>query len=91
MSFLEKLQSADEGKKRRWMVLITLVVMVVVVFVWLSYFNSLIRNASGVQSEVPKSTGSEFSFWDTISGGAAAAFDSLKGLFSSPKEYIINP
>ena len=73
------------------MVLATLVVMVVVVFVWLSYFNSLIRNASGVQSEVPKSTGSEFSFWDTISGGAVAAFDSLKGLFSSPKEYIINP
>ena len=91
MSFLEKIQSADEPKKRRWMVVITAVAMMIVVFVWLAYFNNLLQGVGGAEPEVKGGPGSEFSFLSTISGGAEVIFDVLIGLFSSPREYIINP
>ena len=42
MNFLEKLQSAPEPTKRRWLVAATAVLMIAVIYVWLAYFNNLI-------------------------------------------------
>ncbi len=57
MNFLEKLQSASEPAKRRWLVVITAVLMVVVIYVWLAYFNNLIAAFS--QQSAPPLASSE--------------------------------
>jgi len=89
MSFFNKIQSADAGKKKRWMVATTLVVMIFVVFAWLAYFNNLVTDAGRVKTEPTKNSG--FSFLGTVSNGAAAVMDNVKALLSSPKEYTITP
>lgn len=97
-SFLEKLQSADEVTKKRWMVLSTVVVMAVVVYIWLAYFNSLVASFS--QQQVP--SGSQANegrtFWQTMKNGAAILYQGfmnklrfLSDILSSPREYIIQP
>lgn len=41
-NFLEKLQSAPETIKRRWIIGAAAVIMAIVIYVWLAYFNNLI-------------------------------------------------
>ena len=55
MNFLEKLQSTPEPTKRRWLIGVTAALMVVVIYVWLAYFNNLII-AGFSQPAVPFST-----------------------------------
>lgn len=90
MSFLEKIQSAPEAKKRRWMVVGVAVAMVFVAFIWLAYFNNLVRDASEIKPAMASSD-SGFSIGDTIRSGLGVIFNNLKNLFSSPREYIIEP
>ncbi len=97
-SFLEKLQSADEDVKRRWLVVSTIVVMIVVIYVWLAYFNSLIASFSEPRlAEIPTG-GAGFSFWLSLKSGAALLYNSFVDklhvfaeILKAPREYIIQP
>ena len=100
-NFLEKLQSAPESTKRRWMVVITAVIMVAVIYVWLAYFNSLIaggfsRTVSLEQQNPPVAGG--VSFWQTLKNGMANLYEIFTGklhalgnVLNAPREYIIKP
>lgn len=96
-NFLEKLQSSDERTKRRWLVGLTAVVMVGVIYVWLAYFNNLV---AGFEEPSPELNQREegFTFLETLKKGAAVIYDAfsqrLQGLgaiLEKPKEYIIQP
>lgn len=94
-SFLERLQSADDATKKRWMFISTAIIMAVVIYVWLMYFNSLIAGFSSQPTEQP-ATG--IGFWDAVKNGTAAVYQglidkirALGDILRAPREYIIKP
>lgn len=89
-TFLERLQSADNETKRRWMVGAVIVFMIIVVYLWLAYFNNIVASSNTVPS-VAGETRTSFSFLDTMRRGTAVVSDSLKGLFGKSKEIVITP
>jgi hypothetical protein len=95
MNFLAKLQSTDESTKKKWLILITVVSMMIVVSVWLKYFNNLVI---GVNNNPTVDGGSGFSFFETMKEGTAFLYDSLAqkmtGLgevLNAPRNYIVSP
>lgn len=101
-NFLEKLQSADEATKKRWMVLTVAVIMALVIYVWLAYFNNLIAGFSSGQAQSVASSAAEpassGSFLETAKNGLASLYQifsdkihSLGQVLQSPREYIIKP
>ena len=96
-NFLEKLQSSDEKTKRRWLIGLTAIAMVGVVYVWLAYFNNLVAGFNAPPPEISQREAS-FSFLATLKKGAAVIYDvfseKLSGLgkiLEKPREYIIQP
>jgi len=90
--FIKKLQTADEPRKRRWLVLSTAIVMVIVIFVWLRYFNSLVQPDAAAISPSP------VSFWGTMGHGVVAIYHAftnsiraLGGMLVAPQTYIVKP
>ncbi len=80
-NFLERLQEADERTKRRVVAVSSALAMIVVVFLWFSYFNSIVRPEATVASGNGGEEGN-FSFMDTIRHGTASmisgAWDMLR-------------
>ncbi|MEK7195084.1 MAG: hypothetical protein AAB655_00100 [Patescibacteria group bacterium] len=97
-SFLEKLQSADEGRKKKIMFVSTVVIMTAVIYVWLAYFNSLIAPTTQPDLKNESAEGGDFTFWQTMKKGMAAIYgilgdkvSDLGGILEAPREYIIKP
>lgn len=97
MSILEKIQNLDEAAKRRLMFVVTPVIMAVVIFTWLAYFNNIVANSMYAAAENPQD-GSGFTFLQTMKNGAAVVYESFAGklrgfgdVLSSPREYIVQP
>ena len=103
-NFLEKLQSASHEKKKFWMILFTSIAMVVVIYLWLAYFNNLVASLSRpstlaqAQDKAVETKSQDFSFTETMKNGTAIVFgffgdraNDLVKLFEKPKEYIIKP
>jgi len=95
--FLEKLQNSDEGTKRRWMIASTVIIMAVVIYIWLAYFNNLIASFSQPQP-VASADGAGFGFWSSLKSGAALLYsgsaDKLRAfgeILKAPREYIVQP
>ncbi|MBI2033619.1 MAG: hypothetical protein HYT13_00765 [Candidatus Liptonbacteria bacterium] len=96
-NFLEKLQSSDERIKRRWLIGLTAIVVVGVVYVWLAYFNNLLAGFNAPPQEISQPKGS-FSFLATLKRGAAVIYDVFSEklqvfgkILEKPREYIIQP
>lgn len=90
--FLERLQSSDDQTKKRWMIGSATVIIAIVIYIWIGYFNNLIFTLSSPQ-EPPLQKIGGFSFLETAKNAVAAVFDTAKSLigniFSQPREYII--
>ena len=93
------MQESDERRKTRWLVGLSAALMIVVVFLWLSYFNTLItpaHQAAIVAGEAGGAT--SISFWDTMKTGTAVIADHLWDavrrlgeILNTPRSYIIKP
>lgn len=98
-SFLEKLQSADEDIKRRWMIGATIVIMVIVVYIWMAYFNTLISGFSPSQVSVSDQTAAgSHGFWFTMKNGMSTIYNMFMSaaggfgkILNAPREYIVKP
>ena len=95
-NFIERLQSSDESRKRRWMFGGTVVAMVIVVYVWFAYFNNLVGNFNEPQLAAAPESGFTFlhsieNGMSIISGSFVGEIKNIGGMLRSPKEYIINP
>ena len=96
MNFLKRLQESDENVKRRWLILGSAVMMILVVFVWLNYFNALVQQASAPAPAEQSERG--LTFWQTFKSGLGIVFQTagskIKSWFEivrSPKSYSIQP
>ncbi len=99
-SFLEELQSLDEPTKRIVMIVLTVVIMVVVIYVWLAYFNNLLASVGQPQvADNGASTGTAGgNLVDAVRNGTAFIYGSfvnavhaLSNVFQTPRQYIIRP
>lgn len=94
---LERLQGMDEGTKKVYVIASTAVTMSVIVFVWLTWFNTIdtLALVPGAQSDnlatVSANPPGEFSAWQSMRSVAGAVGEKLRGLFGTRKEYIIEP
>ena len=97
-SFLKRLQSADEGTKTRWLIVLTVVIMVGVIYVWLAYFNNLVASFSQSQpvGQVQAAPGN--TFWEAAKNNLANLYGiftdkvrALGNILQAPREYIIKP
>ncbi|OGZ53423.1 MAG: hypothetical protein A3B25_01865 [Candidatus Ryanbacteria bacterium RIFCSPLOWO2_01_FULL_48_26] len=96
--FLEKLRSSDEGAKTRWIIIFTSIIMVIVIYVWLAYFNTLFAvsdNSSAIaanQNNVPKEIAHSS---PTILERMGSAYHTFTGAIGTmlkfQKEYTIKP
>lgn len=101
-NFVKKIRDGSEASKMRWLILFSAIAAVLVLFVWLKYFDSIIagqannQNISGQQAE--QETGNGFAFWQTFKSGLGVIFQSIVDGFhsifnviSQPKSYMIKP
>lgn len=98
--FLEKLRAADENTKMRWIIIITAVIMVIVVYIWLAYFNNLFATASAPvateSNNQEKSAGQNpLTFLQQRAGALYSIFidkiQVLGNILKTPREYIVKP
>lgn len=90
------LQNAPETTKKRWLVGSSLVATMLVGWIWLAYFNTLIAPPA---PPLPQpSAADDFSFWQSVRSGTAFLFenvsDEMKRFFEflqAPKNYEIAP
>ncbi len=96
MRFWEELQSLDEPTKNKIIVIATVAVMIIIIYLWLAYFNALVvggtaqnnQPAQGVSGGAVQGVGSWFG---SIAGWFADAWRGLTGIFQSPQQYLIQP
>ncbi len=94
LNFLKKLQASDEGVKQRWLIASSAILMAIVIFLWLGYFNALIQPVNAP----PPTESADLSFWQTFKTGLGIISENIKseikswlGILKSPKDYIIQP
>ena len=91
-SFLDELRSLDEPVKKRVLIISTIIIMIIVLYIWIGYFNSIVASSSQptVATAVATSTGATsqgISFWQNIKNGMANIANIVRG----PGEYTIQP
>lgn len=103
MNFLEKLQSAPEPTKWRWIIAIAAVVMVAVIYVWLAYFNNLITagfskstapyaSSGQVSAESPPGAGAgSTSFLQTLKNATANLYNVFGGALHALGNILNSP
>jgi hypothetical protein len=96
-SYLQKLQTADDATKRRYGALFALIIMAIVIYIWLAYFNTIITPVARVATVAPEEE-MGFSFWDTVSKETASVYNAfanqlskIKEMITKPKEYEVMP
>ena len=101
--FLEELQSLSDVHKKRVLVIATVIIMVIVIGVWFSYFNGIIASASQptvagsgdgtaqATSTAPTTgtapTANGASMWQNIKNDMA----SIGSIFNSSSQYTVQP
>jgi len=104
-SFIEEIRSLNEPTKRKIMLGATVIIMVLVIYLWLAYFNTIVPNAVPAvapQSPSPSIASSSDEGGPGIMGmfvdGASSFWQSvvggardMAGVIRNSKQYDINP
>jgi hypothetical protein len=88
---LEELRSLSEINKKRVLIITTIIITVIIIGVWVSYFNGIIqgtvpRDSMQATSTVPIAVSGP-SVWQNIKNG----FGSVLDVFKKPSQYNIQP
>ncbi len=100
--FLKRIQTGNEATKMRWLILFSGIAVVLVLFVWLKYFDSIIAGQTNNQEiagqQIERESGNGFAFWQTFKAGFGVVFQTILDGFHSifnvirePKSYIVKP
>jgi hypothetical protein len=105
-SFIEELRALDESAKQKVLVGATMVLMVVVLYFWLAYFNTIVSRSSPqatasaeASTTVVSATGtSDGGFGNVVSDGFGSLIQffknesrSIGGVVNGPREYEVSP
>ena len=94
--FLEELQSLGNAAKKRVLIISTLVIMIIVFTIWLSYFNGIVASAgqpsisdtsSTVANSAQSAPANGPSIWQNIGVGVT----SIGNIFKGHSDYTIQP
>lgn len=88
-SFLEEMQSLEEPAKRRILIVATIVVMIVVIYIWLGYFNSIVASGSQTAtiSTQTQSASVGSGFWNNLKTEISHSWQAV----TSFGQYTIHP
>ncbi len=101
--FLNKIQTGSDAAKIGWLILFSGIAMVLVVFFWLKYLDSIIADQANSQQQISgqqtkQDAGQNFAFWQTLKAGfgiifqwIADTFHSVFNMIREPKSYMIKP
>ncbi|MBI2888802.1 MAG: hypothetical protein HYY10_02675 [Candidatus Liptonbacteria bacterium] len=96
--FLNRIQGADAATKRRVLIISSAVAMVVVLYIWLAYFNNLLVDAGENTGLASGQEQQQASFWQTMQRGSAILYENVTGaigrfgeMFKGSREYIVKP
>ena len=106
-NFLEELQSLDERTKSRVLIVTTIVIMAIIIYFWLGYFNSIVSSGvqpavadanqpadtadSGQTAQPAGSANSQPGFFTSMGNGMATMVHAFENIFQAPSKYIIKP
>ena len=68
---LEELQSLDEKTKKRVLIIATIIIMVIIIGVWVTYFNSIVIGTATPQATSTSALGSSTPFVAVTASGMA--------------------
>jgi flagellar basal body-associated protein FliL len=102
---LEELQSLSDGNKKRVLVIATIIIMVIIIGVWVAYFNSVIMGTAqqtAVETTTPSAAVAPAAATATAPVTAQAngpslwqnienGFGSIANVFKKPSQYNIQP
>lgn len=101
---LEELQSLSEGDKKRVLIIATIVIMIIIIGVWMVYFNSVIMGTAQQAAAGATTANSAASAPVTATPSVAAqangpslwqnienGFGSIANVFKKPSQYTIQP
>ncbi len=98
-NFLNELQALPEPTKRKVLVAVTIVLMAVVIYFWLIYFNTLLAGVSQPAPANPvAASGGDIGLWQRLQNGfvfIGSQFQKmaqgLSSILAAPRQYIVNP
>ncbi len=102
-SFLDQLQSLDERKKTQVLVITTIVIMAIVIYFWLGYFNSIVStvslptvadNQGQAATNTPTTTGQTQNipgFFQIMGSGLASIAHAFGNMLEAPRKYAVKP
>ena len=102
VDWLERVRNASDEMKMSVLIVGTTSAFLVVLFVWLTWFNTIGTVAGTQGTELANVSGSAeghgFSVWESMKTGSAALFGGvmngirgLGGVLNAPRKYIIDP
>lgn len=83
--FIENLQAADEARKKRWLFVLSAIMMIVVVGVWTLYIRKSMPNLK-INEEISKE-----SSWQVFRTGLETIISQIKNLIKTGREISITP
>jgi len=78
MSWLSKIRHSNEGKKKKVIVFLSVTSMIVVIFFWIWYMSSYIKDVGISEADEAR----EAPFWPVFKNGAVVVGQSIKYKFS---------
>ena len=94
-NFIQRLQALDDPRKQKVLIGTSIVIMVIVIYLWLAYFNGIVAGGAGQPQVVVNddsaattapTTSNAPSFWDQ----AKQQLGDIYKTFSNPGQYQIN-
>lgn len=93
--WIERLQALDEPTKQKVLIIATVVMMAVVIYFWLAYFNTLV---AGVAGQPAAASAPQTGIWENINGGIAFFVSQFlriahgfADILKAPRQYLIQP
>jgi hypothetical protein len=98
-NFLDQLRAADERTKRKVMIIISCICMIVIIYVWLGYFNNLVSStARPVFADIQNASTTQATssgFWENTKSNADTLYKKISGafgnIFQGSKQYNVSP
>lgn len=85
---IKELQRADDGTKKKWLIVISGISMVAIIFLWVIYLNATVPTISKQTAREVETSSSEKSAYETFKSGLQTIKNDFDKRFSATKEVL---